>query len=114
MKRLENHLVCLTIDNTDDRTTGYLLVIWDKDFLGLLDHWLRFQLVFRKLVLAWVEQLPPRHTGQNKVRGIRLEIDVHLNGFWINGGRSVAFFRVTSCKGGRKQSSGSTQCFTSF
>lgn len=89
------------IAGTDEGSTGYLLVVWNKDLLGLLDHWLRFQLLLRKLVLAWVEQLPPRHAGQDKVCGVWLEMNVHLNGFWVNGGWSVAFFRVPTCKGGR-------------
>lgn len=87
------------INSIHEGPAGYLLVVWNKDFLGLLDHWLRLQLLLRKLVLAWVEQLPPRHAGQDEVCGIWLEMNVHLNGFWVNGGWSVAFF--TTCKGGR-------------
>lgn len=99
--RRRSHPLCLHIDSIDEGSTGYLLVVWNKDFLGLLDHRLRFQLLIRKPVLARVEQLPPRHAGQDEVCGIWLEINVHLNGFWVNGGWSVALFRVTTWKSGR-------------
>lgn len=81
---------CRRHNQTGNRTAAYLLVVWNKDLLGLLYHGLRFQLLHRKLVLARVEELPPGHAGQNQVCGIWLEINVHLNGFWVNGGRSVA------------------------
>lgn len=77
---------------TGNRTAGYLLVVWNKHLLGLLYHGLRFQLLLGKLVLARVEQLPAGNAGQDQVRGIGLEIDVHLNGLRVNGGRSVALF----------------------
>lgn len=76
-------------------TSAYLLFIRNKYFLGLLDHRLRFQLLLRELVFARVEQLSPWHTGQDQVCGIRLEIDVHFNGIWVDGGRCVAFCSVT-------------------
>lgn len=71
---------------------SYLLLIWNKHFLGLLDHRLRFQLLVRELVFARVEQLSPRHTGQDQVCRIWLKIDVHLDGFWVDGGRSVTIY----------------------
>lgn len=72
-----------------------LLLIRNKHLFGLLDHRLRLQLLVRELVLARVEQLSPRHAGQDQVCGIRLEINVHLDGFWVNGGGCVTF-----CSGG--------------
>lgn len=72
--------------------SAYLLLVRDKHFLCLLDHRLRLQLLVGELVLAWVEQLSTRHTGQHQVGGIRLEIDVHFYGVRVNGRRRVAFF----------------------
>lgn len=75
--------------------SAYLLFIGNKHFLGLLDHRLWFQLVLWELVFARVEQLSPRHTGQDQVCGIRLEIDVHLDGIRVDGGRCVTLCRDT-------------------
>lgn len=76
---------------------AYLLLIRNKHFLGLLDHRLRLQLLVRELVFARVEQLSSRHTGQDQVCGIRLEINIHLDGIWVDGGGSVALRRFAVC-----------------
>lgn len=72
----------------------YLLFIRDKHFLGFLDHGLGFQFLIREFVLARIEQLSAWNAGQNQVCGVRLEIDVHLNGIWVNWRGCVPFYRV--------------------
>lgn len=49
-------------------------------------------------MLAGVEQLSPRHAGQNQVRGIRLEVDVHLDGIWIHRRGRVTLCSAGTCK----------------
>lgn len=68
---------------------AHLLLVRNKHLLCLLDHGLGFQLFIGELVFSGVEELSSRHARQYQVCGIGLEVDVHLNGVWVNGGRCV-------------------------
>lgn len=76
---------------------AYLLFVGNKYFLSLLDHRLRLQLLVGELVFARVEQLSTRHTGQDQVCGIRLEINVHLDGIWVDRGGCITLASATIC-----------------
>lgn len=71
--------------------TTHLLLVRDKHFLGLLDHWLWLEVLITKAMLAWVKQLTAWHTGKYQVCWVGFKIHVHLNFFWINRFRSQAF-----------------------
>lgn len=87
----------------DTIISAYLLFLRNKDFLGLLDHRLRFELLVRELVFTRVEQLSPRHAGQDQVCGIRLEINIHLDGVWVDGGGCSTLAGVTIYRYGEKK-----------
>lgn len=77
---LNQHCTLATAD-----IPAYLLLIGDKDLLGLLDHGLGLQVLLCKLVLPRVEQLPAWHTGQNQVGGVGVEVHIHLHAVGVDG-----------------------------
>lgn len=63
----------------------YLLLIRNKDFLGLFDHGLWLQVFLCKFVLPGVEKLPTWHTGKDQVGRVRIEVHINLHTVGVNG-----------------------------
>lgn len=64
---------------------SYLLLIRDKDLLGLFDHGLGLQVFLGKLVLPRVEELPARHAGEDQVGRVGIEVHIYLHAVGVDG-----------------------------
>lgn len=69
---------------------GYLQVLWDEHFAGLLHHGLRLQLLVGEFAFAWVKHFIARCAGQNQVGWIGLVLHRDMNGGGVHGAGGVS------------------------
>lgn len=67
---------CCTFTTAD--VPSYLLLIRDKDLLGLFDHGLGLQVLLSANLCFRVEELPAGHAGQDQVGRVRIEVHIYL------------------------------------
>lgn len=63
----------------------YLQALGDEDLSGLLDHWLRLQLLGGELVFARVKHLLTGNAGQSQVGRVGLEPHQNLDRVRVHG-----------------------------
>lgn len=69
---------------------GYLQVLWDEHFAGLLEHGLRLQLLVGEFASARVKLFIARCARQNQVGWIGLVLRRHVNGGGVHGAGAVS------------------------
>lgn len=81
----------------------YLQIIWNEDFAGFLNHWLRFELFFRELAFTRVKHLLARDAGKGKICGVRFVAYRNLDSLGVNGAWCVTIcWQDLTCKNKRK------------